>query len=116
MAGGTWPPSFLVSRANGTLVIESRPAGVPVSVDGTAQGRTPVSVSLAPGTHTFVLAGSATREVAVNVEPGARVFQDIEMPDTPASGRLHIETSVPGAEVTVDGTPRGADATRPLRS
>ncbi len=107
MARNSWPPSFLTARADGTLVIESRPAGVPVSVDGVPQGRTPLSVSLSPGPHTVVLTGAATREVAVSVEPGARVFQYIEMPDVPALGTLHIETSTPGAEVTVDSIPRG---------
>ncbi len=107
MAGGRWLPSLLTPPANGTLVIESRPAGVPVTIDGVAQGHTPVSVLLEPGRHTVVLAGAVPRELTVSIDPGARVSQYIEMPEVPAAGILHVETTVPGAEVSVDGTPHG---------
>lgn len=107
MAGDRWFQSLFTSRANGMLVIESHPAGVPVTIDGVAQGHTPVSVSLEPGRHTVVLAGAATRELTVTIDPGARVSQYIEMPEAPAVGKLHVETSIPGAEVSVDGTPHG---------
>ena len=108
LAGFRLPVPALTPPALGTLVIESRPSGAFVTVDGEARGQTPVSVALKPGTHTFVLTGTETREMTVSVDPGSRVVQYIEMREAPAGGTLRIETSTPGAQVSVDGSPRGA--------
>jgi hypothetical protein len=58
-----WGVSFLGARAyfalppapapSGTLVVESRPAGVELKVDGRAVGRTPVTLVLPPGEHSL---------------------------------------------------------------
>jgi hypothetical protein len=100
----------LMGRAptsNGTLVVESSPPGALVTVDGRDQGTTPISLSLPPGSHSLTLAGAATRETTVTIDPGGRVVQYIEMPAPPAEGRLYVETAPAGAQVFIDGEARG---------
>jgi hypothetical protein len=92
---------------NGTLVIETRPAGALVAIDGKLVGATPLTTTLPPGRHAVELAGTTKRDFAVTVEPGARLSHYIEMPDVPSAGRLHVETIPPGAQVAVDDTARG---------
>jgi hypothetical protein len=53
----------------GTLNIRTEPAGIPVSVDGRAVGRAPVTVELAPGKHRVILPGADVEQtVAVEAE------------------------------------------------
>jgi hypothetical protein len=59
----------------GTLVIESRPAGARVVIDGREHGRTPVTVpSLPPGDYAVAisLTGYQPITTSTRVEPGAR--------------------------------------------
>jgi hypothetical protein len=59
----------------GTLVIDSRPAGARVVIDGREHGRTPVTVpSLPPGDYAVAisLAGYQPVTTTTRVEPGGR--------------------------------------------
>jgi hypothetical protein len=59
----------------GTLVVDSRPAGARVVIDGREHGRTPVTVpSLPPGNYAVAisLAGYQPVTTTTRVEPGAR--------------------------------------------
>jgi hypothetical protein len=49
-------PDWLFAR-NGTLVIESNPLGVPVLVNGRAQGVTPLTLKVEAGRHEVELRG-----------------------------------------------------------
>jgi hypothetical protein len=85
------------------LVISSRPPGATVTVDGEAQGKTPVTLTVSAGAH----------EVSVAKERYATVTQSIEAPgklDVPLkrpSATLHVDSEPPGGEVIVEGKPRG---------
>ena len=63
----------------GTLHIRTEPAGIPVSVDGRAVGRAPITVELAPGEHRVILAGAAA-EQTVAVEPETTTQLVISLP------------------------------------
>ncbi len=64
----------------GTLVVESRPAGIEVFVDGRSSGRTPVTLDLQAGEHTLLLrAGRAITLVPVVVTAGARRVEHVDI-------------------------------------
>jgi hypothetical protein len=94
---------------SGTLVVDSNPTGAQASVDGEPRGVTPITVTLAAGTHTLELHnGAAPRTLQVIVPSGGRVAQYIELPKTaPSTGRLEVRSEPPGAKVLVDGLARG---------
>jgi len=92
----------------GTLNINSNPAGATVVVDGQISGITPLTLALKPGAHNVELRGAGDpRTVPVTVTAGTTVSQYIELPKVTAFGQLQVKTEPAGAQVTVDGIPRG---------
>jgi serine/threonine-protein kinase len=85
--------------------------GAEVSIDGTPRGATPLKIALAAGTHQIeVHQGTRTRSMPLSVEAGSVVSQYVELAPAeaaPITGRLEITTETPGAQVAVDGEPRG---------
>jgi hypothetical protein len=69
-----------VARGRGTLVIESRPTGIEVFIDGRSSGRTPVTLDLQAGEHTVLLrAGRSITLVPVVVVAGARRVERVDI-------------------------------------
>jgi serine/threonine protein kinase len=65
----------------GTLVIESNPGGVKVSVNGKAQGVTPLTLKVESGIHEVELHGPGKPKIfKVHVTRGDRVAQYVEFP------------------------------------
>jgi hypothetical protein len=98
------------AAATGTLSISSSPAGVVVIVDGDSRGVTPLSIPLKPGPHNVELRGGGEpRTLPVTITAGTQVTQYIEMPAMPVAqlGQIQIRTEPAGAQVSVDGVPRG---------
>jgi hypothetical protein len=93
----------------GTLSINTNPPGATVAVDGQVSGITPLTLSLKSGTHNVELRGTGEpRTVPVTVTAGTTVSQYIELPKAAAAfGQLQVKTEPAGAQVTVDGIPRG---------
>jgi serine/threonine-protein kinase len=63
------------AATTGSLVVESRPAGATVALDGRAAGVTPLTIaSVAPGRHTVVIAAAGMKPVTstVDVKAGER--------------------------------------------
>jgi formylglycine-generating enzyme required for sulfatase activity len=90
------------------LNVRSRPAGAEVSVAGSFRGRTPLRVALAPGVQYEVvvsLPGHSSYFESVFAEAGATLSVDATLPGSAAN--LKISGDPPGAEVFVDGVPRG---------
>src|SRR5438128_6929580 len=95
-----------------TLVVESRPAGAYLLIDGALQGTTPATVSLAPGGHVVVVRrGADERAVPVTLKAGAQLSQYFDMNPAsavaPRRGRISIATDPTGVRVSVDGQARG---------
>ncbi len=64
----------------GVLVVDSRPAGLEVLVDGSRRGVTPTTIQLRPGAYTLALRGDrSTTLVPVTVAPGQRRLERIEL-------------------------------------
>jgi hypothetical protein len=104
-------PSAASQPQPGRLTIETRPGNLEVTIDGDKRGKTPVTVSLAPGAHTVTIHGGVDdRVVPLTLAAGAEVTQYFEMktPEPGATlGRISIVTDPPGARVSVDGKPQG---------
>jgi hypothetical protein len=113
-SGGVWAGRrYFVTRAAtipvGTLAIDSNPVGAQVTVDGEARGVTPITLTLKTGPHVVELRGNGDpRSIPVTITEGLQVSQYIELPkETVVVGQLQVSTDPIGAQVTVDGIPRG---------
>ena len=95
----------------GNLTINTRPIDAEVLIDGARRGATPLTLSLAPGTHTITVRSAGDeRIVPLTIASGAEVSHYFEMkPAEPAVlvGRVSVVTDPPGARVSVDGKARG---------
>jgi hypothetical protein len=89
-------------------ILNSRPDGASVTVDGVARGVTPLDLVLPVGAHDVLFHNDAgERRLTVNIENGTRVSENIDMPSVAASGQLDVTSEPVGARVTVDGTAAG---------
>ena len=76
-------PEWLFTRT-GTLVIESNPQGVPVFVNGSPHGATPLTLKVEAGRHEVELRGPGKPRIFnVFVSRGDRVAQYVEFPSRP---------------------------------
>lgn len=94
----------------GVLVVESRPSGAEVVVDGRVRGATPIRLSLPPGAHSMELTapGGRPRVIPLSIQAGGESSQYIELESAAVdAGRLMIKTEPSGARVSIDGKPRG---------
>jgi hypothetical protein len=88
----------------------SNPPGAQVFVDNVEHGQTPLTLTLAAGSHIVELRGSGEpRTIPITITAGMQTQQYIELPTTGAGtpGSLQIRTEPAGAQVLVDGQPRG---------
>jgi hypothetical protein len=92
----------------GTLSVQTNPPGVAVFVDGVAHGNTPARLSLPAGSHIVELRGRGVpRVIPVTVTAGIESSQYLELPVTPSTGSLLVQSDPGGARVFVDGVERG---------
>jgi hypothetical protein len=100
---------YFTEPAEGTLAVDTNPAGVDVVIDGERRGATPLHVTLSVGAHTIEIAtADGIRTIPVKIAEGAHVSQFIELPKAgPSEGQLRVRTDPPGAAVIVDGERRG---------
>jgi serine/threonine protein kinase len=103
---------FMVPGAptsEGTLVVNTSPAGAKLFVDGVERGATPVTVSLKPGPHSLEVRGDGPpRLMPIVITAGAQVSQYLELPKVAAAvGQLNVRTEPGGARVSVDGVAKG---------
>jgi len=106
-----WQPA--ATAAEGSLRIESDPAGAEVRLNGADKGKTPLSLSVPVGNYSLtVQLGSNIKQLPVSVTNGATMIHHITWTDSPSvavsgTGTLSIATDPPGSDVTIDGEPRG---------
>jgi hypothetical protein len=106
-----WP--LPASASEGSLRIESDPAGAEVRINGAARGTTPLSLSVPPGSYTLTVRhGSNTKELPVSVTTGLTTVHQSTWTETPTAvaaeaGNLSVSTDPAGSEVLVDGELRG---------
>jgi hypothetical protein len=94
-----------------TMTVDTRPAAADVLIDDRLVGVTPLVLNVQPGTHTLTLRHrEVERRVVFTAAAGAQLAQYLDLKAAePAvqTARLSIATDPPGAQVTVDGRPRG---------
>ncbi len=111
--GGFAARRFVFARrpvaASGSISVTSVPAGAQVLVDGQLRGLAPVTLSVAPGSHTLELRGTGEpRKIPITVAAGEQLSQYVELAKSVASvGQLQVQSEPTGALVTVDGLARG---------
>jgi len=111
-----WADRLKVPTAppTGTLRIETDSPGAEVRVDGSARGKTPVSLTLTAGKHDVVVQlGRTVKQLPVMVTTGEVAVHHITATEMPAPapvlvGNLSVSTDTPGGQVSIDGEDRGA--------
>ena len=95
---------------DGTLSVNTSPAGARVFVDGVERGATPVNVALKPGPHSLEVRGDGEpRLLPITITAGAQSSQYLELPKAAAAvGQLNVRSEPAGARVSIDGVSRGA--------
>jgi serine/threonine protein kinase len=93
----------------GTVTVNTDPPGAEVQIDGTARGRSPLTLSLAAGAHTLVVRGTGEpRTIPITITAGAEVSQYLELPKAGSGfGQLQVRSEPAGARISIDGTPVG---------
>jgi hypothetical protein len=93
----------------GRAILNSRPAGAQVFVDGVERGVAPLELDLPAGPHDVVFrSGTSERRLAIAVEAGTRTSENVDLPAAvSAPGQLEITSEPTGARVSIDGTPAG---------
>ncbi|MFA5221390.1 MAG: PEGA domain-containing protein [Methanoregula sp.] len=89
-------------RNTGTVYTTSNPDHASVYVDGNYNGKTPMTLTLYPGSHSFVLKLSGYSDYSTNMWVNAGQAQNLPVPMTPAIYGSVLITSLPGANVYMD--------------
>jgi len=109
------PPVAPPPPAEGVLDVTSEPVGAAVRIDGEARGITPISVTLAAGTHVLSLAHEdLVQDAPVEIEAGTRATRHVTWTETPAPppppwGWVSVSSPVP-TRVVLEGQTIGTDA------
>ncbi|MDD1662676.1 MAG: PEGA domain-containing protein [Methanomicrobiales archaeon] len=94
----------------GSIWVTSRPAKAMIYVDGEYRGLTPLALSEAVGTHTFLLTRTGYRDHSeeVNVSSESTTFVSAVLdPLATGTGFIAVSSNPPGAQVSFDGIPSG---------
>ena len=98
----TLQPSPPPPRNTGTVYVTSSPDHASVYVDGNYYGKTPMTVTLYPGSHAVILKLSGYMDYSTNVYVNAGQSQNLPVSMTPAIYGSVLITSLPGANVYMD--------------
>jgi hypothetical protein len=117
-AAGTWQYQrrSVAAPVNGSLTVQSTPSGADVIIAGEAAGRTPLTVTLPPGSYAVqVGSDSQKRDIKVTIVAGGSVIMPVELPALApavmATGSLHVQTDAARMIVSVDGVELGTAPT-----
>ena len=94
-------------RPTGSVGVTSTPNHAAVYIDGSYYGVTPLTVTLYPGTHQFVLKYSGYNDYTTNVVVYAGQTQALPVSMSTATQGTVVITSIPGATVYIDSNAVG---------
>jgi hypothetical protein len=96
---------------DGTLSVQTEPAGALILVDGVARGSTPFTARLVARRYNVELRwGSETRSIPVEVTTGSTIAHHVDLHSRLADAgfvRLEFASRPAGAQISVDGAVRG---------
>jgi hypothetical protein len=107
-----WLPTASAA-GDGSLRIESEPAGAEVRLNGAVRGTTPLSLTAPAGQYTLtVQQGTNVKQLPVSITSGAVTVHHFAWSETAPTvavetGNLSVATDPPGSDVAVDGEERG---------
>ncbi|NLF23642.1 MAG: PEGA domain-containing protein [Lentisphaerae bacterium] len=105
-AGGTLraaPPP----PATGTLALDTDPPGCAVTIDRERRAVAPFTTDLAPGAHLVSVAHDGFRPEYREISVAAGQTQRVHIELTPLTGLLLVQSTPPGADITIDGLSHG---------
>ncbi len=98
---------------DGRLVLDSRPPGATVSIDGTFHGSTPLTIALASGTeHRVRLSKPGYRATEQRVTLEADAEQPLTVELKPEYGIVFVTSRPADARLKLDGKPKGTGTQR----
>jgi formylglycine-generating enzyme required for sulfatase activity len=101
-------PTIRLNRAAARLTVTTEPPGASVTVDDVFQGVTPIEISLAPDReHELTLSKGGFELHTREVELGAGSREHLTVELNPLLGMVRFTSRPTGAEVLVNGQPRG---------
>lgn len=101
-------PSPPAPRNTGTVSVISSPGAALLYVDGTYQGKTPLTVTQYPGTHSFRISLAGYNDYTTSLYVSANTNQKLNAQLTPAIFGTVAISSMPGAMVSMDSASKGA--------
>lgn len=103
------PPAVRALPSSGHASLNSRPDGAVVLIDGVVRGTTPLELDLNPGVHDVLFrTDSGERRLALTVESGARLSENVDMPAAaPLFGSVEVTSEPSGASISLDGSAMG---------
>jgi hypothetical protein len=111
VSASTSPESIVVTPAAiipGTLNITSVPDNASVVLNGSYQGRAPLSIpGLAPGTYLVNVSRFNYEPISTTATVEAGATTEVTATLRPKTGTLSINTTPEGAQIVLDGTPVG---------
>ena len=114
VAGTTLKPDvFELEPNDGTLVLETRPAGVTVSVDGRFYGSTPISLVLSSGiVHQLRLSRPGYKVTEKSLSLNADEERQLKVDMAAEYGIVFASSKPADANLTLDGKPAGSGTQR----
>ena len=100
-------PSPPAPRSTGTVSVTSSPGAALVYVDSNYQGKTPMTVTLYPGTHNFRISLAGYNDYTTSLYISANTNQKLNAQLTPAIFGTVAVSSIPGAAVWMDSNSQG---------
>ena len=97
------PPPAAAAAHDAELLVQTRPPGATVTIDGEPAGRTPLSTKVTPGEHAVALTKERYATATSTVEAPSKLQLDLRRP--PAT--LHVTSTPPAADVLIAGERRG---------
>ncbi len=107
-AGERVPLNIELQPLTGLVLIHTQPAGAEATVNGVNKGTTPLFLTDLPlGQHTLHFSKSGYRERTVALSITGRSPIHINETLSPSSATINVESTPPGARITLNGTSRG---------
>jgi PEGA domain len=104
----TLQPSPPPPRSTGTVRVTSNPDHALIYVDGTYQGKAPLTITLYPGSHAFRLSLTGYSDYTTSIYVNANTNQNLNAIMSTAVYGTVVITSMPGATVYMDSSSQGS--------